>query len=211
MASGRHSRFSLALLRHAGRLVFVAWVFVAFAAATSLAAAHFYTLPRPATSDARVQRAIASHRSAADAGRWRVLHVLYAECRCSQRILGHLAERGPIDGVSETIVLVGGDPAVAADAVGAGFALDTVTPEELVSEYALEAAPALVVADPSDEVRYLGGYTERKQGPDIRDVSIIDTLRRDGSTDELPLFGCAVSESLQALLDPLALRYSRDD
>lgn len=211
MASSRHSRFSRTLLGRAGRIVFVGWVFVAFAAATSLAAAHLYTLPRPATSDARLRRAIASHRPSADAGRWRVLHVLYAECRCSRRILGHLAERGPIDGVSETIVLVGGDAAITADAVGAGFALDTVTPSELASEYALEAAPALVVADPSDEVRYLGGYTERKQGPDIRDVSIVDALRREGSTDELPLFGCAVSESLQALLDPLALRYSRDE
>jgi len=53
----------------------------------------------------------------------------------------------------------------------------------------------------------LGGYTERKQGFDIQDVSIVERLRNEKSVAELPLFGCAVSRSLQALLDPLGIKY----
>ena len=81
-----------------------------------------------------------------------------------------------------------------------------IEPPELAARYGLEAAPVFVVADPEGELRYVGGYTTRKQGLDNRDLAIITELRAGHDQRELPLFGCAVSRSLQQLLDPLGLR-----
>jgi hypothetical protein len=192
-------------------VVFVVWALVSFVGATSLAAGHFYTLPRPPLRDLVLSAAVARLHTGASPDRWSAVHVLYAECRCSQRIVAHLVERGPLAGVDETVVLVGRSEALEASIAGAGFAIALVTPEELERDYHLRAAPLLVVADPVDEVRYLGGYTERKQGPAIRDVEIVADLRSGGAAAELPLFGCAVSRSLQTLIDPLGLKYGSKD
>jgi hypothetical protein len=67
------------------------------------------------------------------------------------------------------------------------------------------------VMDPSGGLRYLGGYTERKQGLMIEDVTIVERLRSERPVVELPLFGCAVSRSLQAMLDPLGIRYRAEN
>ena len=44
---------------------------------------------------------------------------------------------------------------------------------------------------------------------DIRDLALIDEVRRSGGARELPLFGCAVSRKIQKLLDPFRLKFIR--
>ncbi|HEY8945874.1 MAG TPA: hypothetical protein VIM73_16510, partial [Polyangiaceae bacterium] len=63
--------------------------------------------------------------------------------------------------------------------------------------YGIDAAPLLIVSDPKGEPRYVGGYTTRKQGPVLEDLSIVEQARRGSSLASLPIFGCAVSERLQ--------------
>jgi hypothetical protein len=77
-----------------------------------------------------------------------------------------------------------------------------VSPEQLVERYDLQAAPLLVVADPTDTVRYLGGYTSRKQGADVRDLGVIAATRFGLTVPPLPAFGCAVASELRARLNP---------
>lgn len=187
--------------------VFAAWGVLAFAVATSLAAVHFYTLPKPELGDVALVKALASLRGEGDARRWLAVHVLYAECRCSQRILAHLASSRRPQAVREKLLLVGdAEQRAAANALLAGrLSVIGATADTLRARYHIESAPLLLLLDADDVVRYAGGYSERKQGIALRDVQIIEELAAKRRPAELPLFGCAVSKELQRVLDPMSV------
>lgn len=197
--------------RQLAQLVFWFWAPLALLIGASLMVGHWNTLPRPRTEDSSLSRSLGSLRRPGEHESWLATHVLYSECRCSVRILTHLFERKPVSGVVEKILLVGEKAEYVERGRAAGFEVKVVSASELADRFHIQAVPLLVVQDASDAVRYLGGYTDRKQGPDIRDASIIRDLVNGGARRELPLFGCAVSQKLQALLDPLGLKYSRSE
>ncbi len=200
------------------RCVFGLWLVTFVVVGAYLLAPHLLTLPAPQATDAGLQRRVAAERRPSDSGRWLVLHVLDQDCVCSLRILDHLLARtrarpasvpaGRAADMIERVVWIAStpDPARIAAIHAAGFDLDAVTPEQLGARYHLEAAPLLVVVDPSDRVHYVGGYTPRKQADDVRDVAIIDVIRRGGHVTPLPTFGCAVGQALRTTIDPLGLR-----
>ena len=192
------------------RLVLALWAAGSLAIVGSLASAHWYSLPVPARAKPELVRALAARTTANERGRFTVTHVLYAECRCSQRILEHLTHRGARRDVSESSLLIDPQPALTSQLLAAGYRVEVLRPSELQSRFAIESAPLLIVADPAQRVRYLGGYTEHKQSLDIRDGAIIDGVLAGDEASELPLFGCAVSRSLQKLMDPLGLKFSAE-
>ena len=184
------------------------WVAILFVAGTSLAAAHF-ALPKPDVKSQALERALSSLRSQSGEQKWLAVHVLYAQCRCSRNILEHLAASRRPAGFSEKVLLVGErrelDPLLRRMS-DRGMDVRRTTVTELQSKFHVEAAPLLLVVDPRGTVRYSGGYTERKQGLDVRDAEIMARLARQQAVAELPLFGCAVSDGLRKLLDPLQLK-----
>ena len=64
----------------------------------------------------------------------------------------------------------------------------------------------MLVSDPANVVRYVGGYTAEKQSAFILDQRILGELAAGGTPKALPMFGCAVSEKLRGSVDPLGLR-----
>lgn len=182
------------------------WAVVLLAAVSSLMVGHWYTLPRPDRADESVTRAMASLRLPGEESRWLAVHLLYTECRCSRAILDHLTSTRRPSGVVEKVVLVGDDPSVEGRLRDAGFAVVAIGKAELERRFHVVSAPLLAVVAPDDTLRYLGGYTERKQGPDIRDRALIEEARSRGDAAALPLFGCPVSDELRSLLDPLGLK-----
>jgi hypothetical protein len=203
-------RLSSPVLRRIGHAFLAMWAPLAFVVAGTLALGHWWTLPKPDVNNETVRVALYDRWQRDRVPGWTSVHVLYSQCRCSERILHHLAARGPMTDVSEVVILVGSNAAYEESIRRAGYRLEVVTPAQLLERYHFEAAPMFAVMDPFGALRYLGGYTERQQGFDIRDVSIMERLTRHQSVSELPLFGCAVSRSLQALLDPLGIKYSND-
>ena len=189
------------------RGVFSAWVLGFVVVGAYLLAPHLLTLPS-SDAAASVTRRFTAPRLPGERGRWLLVHVLDEDCACSLRVLDHLLTTPrPVD-VVERVVLIarsGNAPRVAAIRAR-HFDLDVVTPEQLGERYHLEAAPLLVVVDPSDTVRYLGGYTTRKQASDVRDVAIAAAVVRGERVTPLPTFGCAVGASLRTTVDPLGLR-----
>jgi hypothetical protein len=188
----------------------VVWAAACVLVGTYLLASHLLTMPAPAPTDPVLHRGITAHRGAHQRDRWLVLHVVYDECGCSQRVLDHLlADRRPTD-VAERIVLVTEHRAQRAAWIAAipahGFELDVVTPEQLVADYDIEAAPMMVIVDPQDTVRYVGGYTSRKQASDVRDLAVIAAVQRGEVVEPLPTFGCAIGRALNSRLDPLGIR-----
>jgi hypothetical protein len=188
---------------------FWVWVVVLFVIATSLGAAHLHALPKPARADAALSHALNQLRSDKERNAWLAVHVLYAQCRCSQGILRHLASNPRPASVVEKLLLVGQNPGIAPELralTGRNFGILAVTAHELRDRYRVEAAPLMLVLAPDGTVRYSGGYTDHKQGPVIKDRAILAELMSRKEARELPVFGCAVSRELQRLLDPLALK-----
>lgn len=193
-----------------GRVLFWAWLLASVVVGGSLLAAHWVALPIPAADDERLDAALAALRGPEDADRWLVVHVLYAACECSARVVEHLADDPRPQGVVEKVVWIGNRPELEARLDAAGFAITRVAPTDLTTIYAIESAPLLLVVDGGGTLRYRGGYTDRKQSLAIQDVAIVEQLVADGDVPALPLFGCAVSRRLRDMLDPLGLR-SDDD
>lgn len=183
------------------RFALGAWAAALLVLLGPLAGAHLLTLPAPAPGDPRLARLAASTDP-----RWTVAHVLRASCRCSQAIAEHLAARGADVTLRERVFLIDGDPVLSTKLEGAGYEVLAVTEASLLEDFGTEAVPLLVVLAPGAIVRYLGGYTTRKQGPVIQDVHIVSDLRAGRSPVALPLFGCAVSPRLRRATDPFGVR-----
>lgn len=185
----------------AGMLVVVATLMVG----------HWYTLPKPAHDDPRVGEALNGLRVSGEEDAWLGVHVLYSDCGCSRRVLKHLFESQRPEGLVEKVILVGSHEEFESKVRGAGFDLLVIPRAELKQRFHLESAPLFIVAAPSGGLKYVGGYTTRKRGLEIRDVQIVEGLRAKEEVIELPLFGCAVSKSLQEFLDPLGMKYSSEE
>jgi hypothetical protein len=193
-------------VRPLARAVIAAWIPAVVVVCAYLLGAHLLTLPAPPPTDPRLARSLAALRVGDARGRWVVLHFLYDSCRCSNLVLEHLVARRASPDALERVVLIDGTPAAAARLRAAGYAAEAATRDGLVARFGFEAAPVMVVADPGDRVRYLGGYSERKQAPVLHDVEILRRARAGAVVRALPLFGCAVSARLQGAVDPLGLR-----
>jgi hypothetical protein len=192
------------LKRFSTRAALVAWFGMMLAIGMSLLVRHSVALPR-AKVDVELERAMAALRTPADANMWMAVHVLYADCRCSQRIADHLlTSLRPAD-LAERVLLVGRNTELENGLAAHGLHVVLVEPEDLATRYHVLAVPMLLVAAPDGSIRYAGGYTTRKQGPDPRDVEIVASARAGQAMATLPIFGCAVSRRLEQVLNPLGL------
>jgi hypothetical protein len=192
------------LQRSLSRFGLTGWFVAMLAIGSTLLARHVVALPRP-VADAALGRAMASLRAPEDAKRWMAVHVLYAECRCSHRIAEHLLSSSRPPDVSERVLLVGRDADLEGRFAAHGLRVMLTDSTELGSRYHVAAVPLLVVVAPDDTVRYAGGYTTRKQGPDPQDLELVADARAGRSSPTLPIFGCAVSARLKSSLNPLGL------
>jgi len=192
-----------------GRLVKLAlagWFAVMVTLSAIMLGRHVVPLPRPSADDTALAAALTSLRRPENAARFFAVHVLFAECRCSQRIAEHLLTSPRPPEVSEAVLLVGENAALEASLRAKGFGVTRVDVDELDTRYHVKSVPILVVLAPDATVRYAGGYTTSKQGPDPRDLDIIARARTEGTLlKALPVFGCAVAEKLRSRLDPTGL------
>lgn len=163
-----------------------------------LLAKHVVALPAPSKDD-RLAHSLGELRRAGSS-RWLAVHVLYAECRCSQRLVAHLTSTARPRGWQEVVLWVG--EAAPDPALERKFDVRRSSQEEL-ARFGVESAPLLVALDPEGHASYVGGYTDRKQGPDIRDLRILADAEHRSTISALPIFGCAVSERLKRALAAL--------
>lgn len=166
-----------------------------------LLARHVIALPAPAR-DAKLAISLRQFRDATHQPAWLAVHVLYAECRCSQRIAAHLLSTPRPAGWEEVVLWVGSgapDPELERR-----FKLKRIARVEL-SRLGIDAAPLLVILDGENRARYSGGYTDRKQGPAIDDLNIMAAAQRGSGVTNLPIFGCAVSDRLERELGALPI------
>ena len=163
-----------------------------------LLARHVVALPSPAS--AKLGPMLGALRTPAEQGQWLAVHVLYDDCRCSNRIADHLVQTTRPGEWSEMVLWAGSQQPPAE--LDRRFDVRRVSGAEL-AELGIEAAPSMVALDPSNRVVYSGGYTDRKQGPVIEDRRILADARAARPIEKLPVFGCAVSSRLKTALSTL--------
>jgi hypothetical protein len=162
----------------------------------------------PALDDeTRLSRAMLALRR--DPARAFLVHVIYAQCSCTERLFAHLVKRGAFADAEEVVLFVGDDDLKRRSAGQAGFGFTTVSARELAVRYGLEAAPVLVAFDPAGRLRYAGGYYDHPSTQSPHDQRIHAELAGGASPKPLPVFGCAVSPRLQKSVDPLGIVYRR--
>ncbi|MEL6111128.1 MAG: hypothetical protein AAFU85_34405 [Planctomycetota bacterium] len=170
----------------------------------SLTAGHWISLPSPSVGESFTPEQLPENPRV----ELRAFHFLYGDCPCSRRVLDEVIERQPVNGVIERIVVIGDQKTDVQMAEASGFEVDRCAPLEADAKYGVSAAPLLVVTLGDGTILYSGGYTSRKQGPDNQDVRILSSLSRGEEVENLPVYGCAVSEDLKQLVDPFRLKYS---
>src|ERR1700687_5726023 len=175
-----------------------------------LMAGHLLTLPKPILDPKQVKALQASVFTKTQTPTWSVFHVLAEKCGCSAKVADHLVERGAKSLYAERVLWIGHDTGIGTRLAGRGFALETISAGQLKAKYGIEGAPLMVVVKREGRVTYSGGYSRWKQGVP-EDDQILANLAAGGSAAALPLFGCAISRELQKKLDPLGLKYAKNE
>lgn len=144
---------------------------------------------------------------------WRAIHILSGSCACSQRVMAHLAERGPVPGITEQILLIDitdgpdlylpGSRSLLARLQRSGFTVHHLRSSDIPPTTGLRGVPLLLFANPEGHVAYLGGYGPRGD----QDTILLADLRSGSSAAPLPVLGCAIGAHLRRTLDPLHLKY----
>ena len=187
-----------------GRAALALWFVVTLVALASLMLNHVVAMPKP-DDPARLRKSISALRESHD--RPFLLHVIYRDCSCTNNLFSHLIARKPFDQAEEKILFVGADAKKQLAAQQAGFGFKVVAASYLREEFGIEAAPLLLVSDPDGQMRYIGGYYNHPAAIHSMDEQIYFALQAGKPVESLPLFGCAVSDRLQAAVDPFGLVY----
>lgn len=180
------------------RAVLVVWAGAISVVCGLLLVRHLVPLPTPS----RLGPGFVALR-APQPGALVVFHVLLAECRCSAQVAERLVARPRPAKVEEHLVLVDdGAGTLERRFAGTSFIIHHASSRDLASRFDVSGVPLLLVVGGDGEIRYSGGYTERKQAVISRDVEIIDAVTRGETPDPLPLFGCATAEGLRRTRSP---------
>jgi len=184
------------LRNRVGKATLVVWFTVMTMFSAGMLARHLLAMPAP-TRTARLGHHLSALQRPGAPPSWLAVHVLSSECTCSKRVVAHLLESQRPAGWTEIVLWVG-DLEPSAELVRR-FDVRRVTAADL-ARYEIEAAPLLVAVTPDGDVRYAGGYTDRKQGPVFHDLDILAAARASADLPSFPLFGCATSERLKSAL-----------
>lgn len=136
---------------------------------------------------------------------WTMTHALALRCPCSRRVVDHLLARGASPQAVERVLLVDPTPEVESALTKAGFAVEDVEAQSLAGR-GFVAVPGLVIRSPAGDVAYAGAHAPKRSGP-IDDVSLLTAARAWGQPKPFAVLGCAISQALNARVDPLALKF----
>jgi hypothetical protein len=140
---------------------------------------------------------------------WRAIHILAGRCRCSLHIAQHIASRGPLIGLHESVVLVGADRQISEVIRSCKVPLTYITPAQGRDEFHVESTPYLILLGPEDSVRYTGGYTaDRNARTGYQDGAIWRTVSSGGTYTPLPIFGCAIPDRAERSFDALERKFT---
>lgn len=143
------------------------------------------------------------------AGEWRIVHVLAEECACSRSVIEYLLDRGSAGEMQEDVVLLDGSRELVSRLRSGGFRVTTVEAEDFCESLGSEGVPFFQVVEGGESPRYSGAYFDSafRATSGFLDLKTYSLIKDGGFVLSRPVFGCATSERLKSLLDPLGLKY----
>jgi hypothetical protein len=184
-------------------LVLSIWFVAVSVPLSSWMASHTLPLPEPARPMAidALQQAPAG---------WGAIHILSAQCGCSEIVAEYLVARRAQPGLHEEVWVVDGPAPWEPALKQAGFAVAGRSAEQLAAIAGIQGAPWLIIQR-GGQVAYSGGYSERapRPGGTFEDIATWRALQAGEAVAARPSYGCATSRFLKTALDPFALKYSR--
>lgn len=190
-----------------GKALLVLWLIIASVVITLVMSGHVapFASVRPSSTAAEFVHALTHARHG-----WQMAHLILEDCACSQDVARHLAARGISHEVdAEVVVLLGHSNVLPSRMQNAGFLYAEVDPQKVVQESGVEVAPTLLIIDEAGSIRYAGGYYQNAERTVALDLDILRRVKGGEVAESLPSFGCAFSQQLQRLSDPLGLKYPK--
>jgi hypothetical protein len=201
---GASGRVASSLGNRLGRLFLLAWVPGTICGLAALMLNHFVSMPNPDDLE-RLRKGVLGFTQG-DHG-FRLVHVIYQDCSCTNNLFTHLMDRGAFPEAEETILFIGKDNERRLKAARAGFRFREISSATLTEQLGVEAAPLLIVlSNDGGRLAYIGGYYDEPATIRALDEAVFASVEGGATPDPLPLYGCAVSERLQSAIDPLGLR-----
>lgn len=183
------------------------WFTACAAVLGALSMTHVVALPEPEQS-AIGQLLDELHALRTRPGAPLAVHVIAADCSCTESLYRHLMAIGPAAGTDEIILFVGADAGKEQQALEAGYRFKQIDQAEL-TRMGLESAPVLALFNGAGSINYLGGYYDHPSASNPLDQRIRQSLATGEVPDPMPIYGCAVSRRLQEAFDPYGLVYDR--
>ncbi|MBK1878289.1 hypothetical protein [Pelagicoccus mobilis] len=140
---------------------------------------------------------------------WRLVHVLAEDCPCSKSVIEYLVQRNAQQTLVEEVVLLDGSDALVDRLRMSGFSVTVLEAEDLCESLGSEGVPFFQVIEGGRSPRYSGAYFDsaHRATNGFLDLKTYSRIKDGGFVLNRPVFGCATSERLRALLDPFGLKY----
>lgn len=185
-----------------GTLVLSLWVIIVIFIISTQMITHLVSFNLPKNISEFHQSILANEHKM---GQWTISHIIYENCSCTNSLLKRIIQRGPFPNAHEVIFLIGKKLPFENDLINAGFHIRRFDKETFVQQFNFEAAPILSIHNHLGDLSYLGGYFKTSAAKISLDEDIITHLYQGKNYNALPVYGCAVSERVTDLIDPLRI------
>ena len=185
----------------------ISWLFAIWVIAVVLSGGIMMSFHQPFRTPSDKILSLADRPSAPG---WRAIHVLSGSCGCSQTGMRHLLERHAFKDVAEQVVVIDGPAPYLSGSTELlsalqkqGFPVRHLTEVEVPPDSGLHGVPLLIVASPTNEVVYAGGYGKSSS----QDATLLHQIRFGQHPRALPIVGCAIGSQVRRKADPFHLKY----
>ena len=189
-----------------GKIFLVLWIIIVSTVISFQMAGHLLTMPIPKNLEKMSEKIDELKGSKSITG----LHIVFDKCSCTNSLINSLLRNPSKSEVDEFVLWVGTKESLGVtretNLSKLGYNIIYLTPETLKHRFGVEVAPILVLKE-GEDLRYLGGYYDRPGSTQSYEKEIIEAVLTRKIPKSLPVYGCAVSQDLQKIIDPLSILY----
>ena len=147
--------------------------------------------------------------------KWKMIHIIGESCKCSITLSEYLIERRPLltsDQLLEEVIIVGSNPQMKKSLEQVGYLVRNEDEQKMVDLYNIDGVPQLVILDTDDNLKYSGGYTQKRitastLNSEYQDIEIYQQTKNGQVENQMPIFGCANGIKNKLKADPIGLKY----
>jgi hypothetical protein len=142
--------------------------------------------------------------------RWKLHHFIGGDCKCSEFIVDYLIKRKTQFDIDEEIVVFDDVKNFKSRLIKMGFNVSAMAYKDYPKENRPSGFPILLITNPSGEVVYEGGYSEKMINPytEFNDLKLVQKFKENNrKIASLPAYGCYSSQKYRDELDPLGFKY----